>query len=398
MNILAYVVLSLLLFGLIVFVLLFGQNPRLRNGPIGKLHIVLTERLPRGVVAALKMGLGKTNWHRILRCWRYCFQARNPFLQIFFLVLTAGSIALFLTHAKPHIPNIYLRPMHSVIIPVQIVGLYVVYFVACMADPGIVTKENVARLLEIYPYDHIIYEPKDCSTCQLPKPARSKHCTMCNACISRLDHHCAWINRCVGANNHRYFFLFLFYLTQFCAYGAYLCFQVYRGFILDWGLDKAYVLDRTTGEKYPITFRKAMLHILQKDRMIGSICILASVASLVVGIFFLYQLYLAGRGVTTNEAFKWEMLEDSIDRGEFWMVDDDSSSDPPGCVPPTSQTSARRRQTSRDKKQQQTESPATAAAAAPRVRRRQIKSLDQVDNIYDKGFFRNLWEIVCPPR
>lgn len=91
------------------------------------------------------------------------------------------------------------------------------------------------------------------------RPARSKHCSMCKACIGRLDHHCFWINRCVGVNNHRFFFIFLFTLVQFCAYGAYLCFQIYRGMIIEWGLDAAYVIDKKTGQHSPITFRKAFL-------------------------------------------------------------------------------------------------------------------------------------------
>lgn len=93
----------------------------------------------------------------------------------------------------------------------------------------------------------------------MQKPARSKHCSMCKACVGRLDHHCAWVNRCVGENNQRYFFIFLFTLVEFCAYGAYLCFEVYRGMIIEWGLDTALVYNSKTGEKSVVTFRRAFL-------------------------------------------------------------------------------------------------------------------------------------------
>jgi palmitoyltransferase len=57
----------------------------------------------------------------------------------------------------------------------------------------------------------------------------------------------------------RYFFYFLFTLVEFCAYGAYLSFQVYRGMIIEWGLDKAYMHDTRTGKQIPITFQRAFL-------------------------------------------------------------------------------------------------------------------------------------------
>ncbi|KAI8148728.1 DHHC palmitoyltransferase-domain-containing protein [Fennellomyces sp. T-0311] len=369
MNVLRVAITLLLVFGVIIFILLFGQSPQLRNGIVGKLHTFLTVRAPKGIESTFKRVIGPANWNRLLGCWHYCFESRNPFLQIFFMILTAGSIILFLKYALPHIPGIYLDPVHLYIIPAQIFSLYAAYIVVCAADPGIITKDNLQRFLDHYKYDELLYNPKDCSTCHLQKPARSKHCSMCKACIGQLDHHCFWINQCVGINNHRYFFLFLFTLTQFCAYGAYLCIQIYRGFIIEWGLDKAYMQDKRTGLKVPLSFRKAMLHILQRDRIIGSIAILASVVSFLVFFFLVYQLYLAGRGVTTNEAFKWEQIEDAIDRGEIWVEEVQVHNTGKGGKKPKES-----------------------------VTKRKVESLEELDNIYDKGFFRNLHNIFFPPK
>ncbi|KAL1926824.1 hypothetical protein VTP01DRAFT_5470 [Rhizomucor pusillus] len=380
MRAIVILVALLLLFGAFVFILLFGESPRLRDGPFGKAHRVLTVNVPEKTVRALKRVLGPKYWNWLATAWKYCFESRNPFLQVFFVILTSGAIVLFLKYGLPHVPGIYLGSVHSVIIPLQIFWLYISYYIACAADPGIITKDNVDNFLEYFQYDGIIYKPgNECRTCKIVKPARSKHCSLCNACVGRLDHHCAWISSCVGVNNHRYFLLFLFTLTEFCTYGAYLCFQIYRGFIIEWRLDKAYIYDSSKGTQVPLSFRKAMIHILQKDRIIGSIGILATVAAFVVFLFLLYQLYLIGIGMTTNEAFKWELVEDAIDRGDLFVQEED---------PDKEFVSHKVKQRSSKK---------TGAEGRGDKKWRRIDSLEEVDNIYDRGFVGNLAEVLFPP-
>lgn len=261
-----------------------------------------------------------------------------------------------------HIP--ILINLLSVIVPIQIIWIYASYYIVCTANPGIVTPNNLKQHLKYYRYDGLIYTPKDCSTCKFQKPARSKHCSLCKACVGKMDHHCAWINGCIGENNQRYFFIFLFTLVEFSAYGAYLCFQIYRGMIIEWGLDKAYMLD-SNGNKMPVSFHKAFLYVLQHDRIIGSIGILGMVVSIVVFVFFIYQVYLAARGITTNEAFKWEMVEDAIDRGELYKSDGGQY------------------------KTYYSQSEAKG---------KRIESLEEVENIYDEGFLTNLHQVFFPPK
>ncbi|KAF1801220.1 DHHC palmitoyltransferase-domain-containing protein [Mucor lusitanicus] len=386
MELVVYLVLFLTAFGFIVFTLLFGESPSLRNGMIGKLNRFLTATLPRALSWLLVKTVGKSNLNRFGTCWAYCCESRNPFLQIFFVSLSSVSIAGFLYNALPHMPGPYLHKIHFLIIPAQIISIYASYYVACTSNPGIITPENLQQHLDYYKYDGLIYKPKTCITCKMQKPARSKHCSMCKACVGRSDHHCAWINQCVGENNQRYFFLFLYMLVEFCAYGAYLCFQVYRGMIIEWGLDKALVKDSVTGEQSVITFRRAFLYVLHHDRIIGAIGILAAVVSAVVLIFLIYQLYLASRGITTNEAFKWEMVEESIDRGELFKM-----------VPVN------------NKKEKEEASSGTSTAVEGYAKKysknkdtavvkeeKRVESFDEVVNIYDKGIIGNLKEVFFP--
>mmetsp|Transcript_24051 Transcript_24051/g.42448 ORF Transcript_24051/g.42448 Transcript_24051/m.42448 type:complete len:322 (-) Transcript_24051:270-1235(-) len=57
-----------------------------------------------------------------------------------------------------------------------------------------------------------------CLKCDAPKPPRTRHCSTCDKCILGFDHHCPWMNNCIGFHNHRYFLLFLVYLSLGCLY------------------------------------------------------------------------------------------------------------------------------------------------------------------------------------
>ncbi|KAF9157351.1 Palmitoyltransferase zdhhc15 [Actinomortierella ambigua] len=53
--------------------------------------------------------------------------------------------------------------------------------------------------------------PRWCDICKIVKPDRCHHCSECDQCVLRMDHHCPWVNGCVGYNNHKFFYLFIFY-------------------------------------------------------------------------------------------------------------------------------------------------------------------------------------------
>ena len=87
--------------------------------------------------------------------------------------------------------------------------------------------------------------------------------------------------------------------------------------------------------------------------------------------------------MTTNEAFKWELVEDSIDRGELWVEDDVQTDDSD-----EDNNNTTKQKGTRSKNKKKTRSEAT---------KRKIESLDELDNIYDKGFLKNLYDVFFPP-
>jgi len=103
------------------------------------------------------------------------------------------------------------------------------YFMAVFTPPGespasfSVSSEELERIKnDQHP------QFKWCKKCNRIKPPRSHHCHICKKCVLRMDHHCPWISNCVGFGNHKYFFLFLFYLCTSTAYVALLAYQPFR--------------------------------------------------------------------------------------------------------------------------------------------------------------------------
>ncbi|NWH73917.1 ZDHC4 palmitoyltransferase, partial [Piaya cayana] len=110
-------------------------------------------------------------------------------------------------------------PLLLLLLPYLLLAGNVGCFVLCSrANPGIITTSNHTLLVKVYAYDGVLFRKGVvCPTCNLEKPARSKHCSLCSACVHRFDHHCVWVNNCIGAFNARYFLLYLLTLTATAA-------------------------------------------------------------------------------------------------------------------------------------------------------------------------------------
>lgn len=152
------------------------------------------------------------------------FNEANPLVQIFYISLLTPCIVGFLMYGMPYIPR---DSFHNILIPIVIINSYYFFYKASTVDPGKITSNNYKQYIGLFPYDNVIFSPSECSTCKIPKPARSKHCSFCKMCVSRQDHHCVWINSCVGHNNQRFFLLYILSVFIITSYGAYLTSSIF---------------------------------------------------------------------------------------------------------------------------------------------------------------------------
>ncbi|NXI42311.1 ZDH13 Palmitoyltransferase, partial [Galbula dea] len=94
-------------------------------------------------------------------------------------------------------------------------GLLYCFYKTWRADPGYIKtsekerKENIVALAEAGCLDFRMF----CTSCLVRKPLRSVHCLACDSCVARYDQHSLWVGQCIGFGNHRYYLLFLSFLT-----------------------------------------------------------------------------------------------------------------------------------------------------------------------------------------
>ncbi|XP_037546660.1 palmitoyltransferase ZDHHC4 isoform X2 [Nematolebias whitei] len=179
-----------------------------------------------------------------------------------------------------------------------------IFYLCIRTDPGTVTKKKVSSQLHIYPYDRRLFHPGvSCPTCQLVKPARSKHCRVCNRCVQRFDHHCVWVNNCIGAQNTRYFLLYLFSLCAMAGDIALLTGDMLLHAVLRSGLHRASYVDGY-GQQQPAGPLFVVQHLfLTFPRIVFMLGFLIFLFFLLAG-YALFHTYLALVNQTSNEWYK----------------------------------------------------------------------------------------------
>lgn len=89
--------------------------------------------------------------------------------------------------------------------------------------------------------------------------------------------------------------------------------------------------------------------------------------------------------MTTNEAFKWEMVQDGIFRGEIWEVEDKQKFNMLGRGTGTGFF-------------WKDEDVNADGAASDMKGARMVRDFAEVPNMYDRGLFKNLAEVLFPAK
>ena len=239
MGFITAVGLWLALFGVVLFVMLFGESEMFQGTPVEQLHWLITDGLCVGCSWVLKKIVGRAAGERVEAALGEFFDRPNPAMQLVYASLVMGGYWVFCVHAYDLIGGDgegALSTWHRRAIPVAMLISIASWLATCWSDPGTVDARTLDAHLAAYPFDNVLYSPKLCPTLKVTCPARSKYCRVTRRRVGKFDHFCGWMNNAIGENNLRYFVSFLALHVALTSYGAWLCFAVIRGEISRRGL------------------------------------------------------------------------------------------------------------------------------------------------------------------
>ncbi|KAF2279746.1 zf-DHHC-domain-containing protein [Westerdykella ornata] len=406
----------------VTFVAFFGRLPIFRKTPIGWIHLILFVRIPS---LFAKFDSYFTNGRiasTFSRLGNYLINEKHPLVIIFFLGLVSISAALFLPATWPLLPL-----HHKLLIPLLLPLPYLfTYLSAKKNSKTYITPANHSEQMRLYPYDRVLFYPEvTCKTCNLLKPARSKHCRICKTCVARMDHHCIWVNNCLGRGNYRWFLALLLSTGILLAYAAFLAYSVihpraeryYAQHERWYRYKNQNRLDgwaRWGDTKWHYLTTYASIYIDVGGVRASGVGLLALLTwPLPLGLLG-YHIYLIWAGMTTNENAKWADWRDdmadgcvflghskkveriqageALERGVYGKKEEEKE-DP--AEPRTSWPLESRHVLIRTLNgQPPTRLPERIRCVADEDSFERVWNIGAVENVYDLGFWDNLMEAL----
>ncbi|KAG0603985.1 hypothetical protein M758_10G135500 [Ceratodon purpureus] len=293
---------------LLLTLLLCGDRPIFRGTFVERAHDFVTGGCCDFFQRLVGLCCGAKGRNACAAAETYCCEKPNPALQLFYLGILGGCYFTLTFTSLQYIPGPFISAYHRYTGPVAAsVGLCL-FLLTSFTDAGTIDKSTVKSHVGVYPFDNVLYEKKTCPTCDVVRPARSKHCSICNKCVARFDHHCAWMNNCIGEGNLRYFLSFLGWHVILLWYGVWVLTMILAGQLEERGVVRAirWYIGR------PATFHDIYPHVVQWLLAYYSTQVLLLIFMLVISLlllgFFGYHMNLVVYNTTTNETYKWDRL------------------------------------------------------------------------------------------
>ncbi|GLI64167.1 hypothetical protein VaNZ11_007354 [Volvox africanus] len=410
-----------------IFILLFGESPVFNGTPVAWLHWLVTTGICNMLEFLLLRVCGARGSRAVDSCITACCERPNPALQVAYVVMVVGGFIVYWTSLFALLPNPWADEGHILSGSASVMASLALFLAASWSDPGTVRPlppADLAAWHRLYPLDGAIFPAKECPTCRLMRPARSKHCRVCNRCVARHDHHCQWINNCVGFNNLRVFLAFLIANVAMCGYGTVLAVLILGGEMDRRGMFSVRLVNYRTGEVRPLWKTPSRLvEWLVVFHPVGvAMTLFMAVATLLLTFFLWYQIYLLIIGRTQYEVFKWRefhhaLLEMAEQQAEAELEDRGRSEREAGQVTATaSEPDVGVKTVQESDVGNRQEAKATEDGCWRRVcgllscsggrdgggtrsgRRRRASPTKVVlpPNIYNRGFWTNTWEVLLP--
>jgi len=306
------------------------------------------------------------------------------------------------------IPNLYIPVYHRYTGLLALFFTYFSFLKASFADPGFVTQKNVKDFENSFPYDDLMnISGRKCTTCNIIRPARSKHSPLTGKCVSKFDHYCGWLNNDVGEWNYRWFHLYLISNFLLIAYAIYIYVMSLLSIVDSEDLWNATFMTQN-GEKVSASLAIVIQYMLARHMIvIAQLFFIAACGMMIFG-FWAYHFFLVCTNTTTSETFRkkdllqlWNVVnkyvaarkkkgETKIDMqalyDELYKIEDSTEE-----------------KTYHDEEHKQTEQ------TKQQVRKEwKMKTLEKMAQMiqdkeplylstYDRGVWQNIMEVVFPP-